>query len=195
MTCNNNQDFCVKAGETFHPTIRWATDQITSVPITAVSAAAPVVITAPGHNLTTGWPAAVIGAQGMPQINATRYPPQGADWHRVTVVSASQVAFNDESAADYTPYTSGGFLVYPTPAPLAGVAAVMNIYDTPDHSGTPVASLSSAAASITIDPVALTMTPQLQTAGVTWQLGYFKFDVTDANGVVTELMRGTLTIE
>lgn len=195
MTCNNIQDFCVKLGETFHPTLRWALSTITSVPVTGVSQAAPVVVTAPGHGLPNGWPAALVGVQGMTQINATRYPPKGEDWHKGTVMSASQVQFNDVSSTDFPAYTAGGFLVFNTPAPLAGVSAVMSIYDTADHSDAPIATLMTSNSGILVDPVAMTLTPYMQTAGLTWQVGYYKLDVTDASGAITELMRGTITLE
>lgn len=193
--CQNEQNFCVSAGATFHPSIRWATDVLTSVPITAITLATPPVITAAGHGVPNGWPVAAVSVLGMTQINATRYPPQGPDFVKSTVLSSSTLALNSVNAAGFTPYISGGFLVYNTPASLAGVAATMTIWDNPDHAGTPLATLTSAAGSIAIDPVLMTLTPKLQTAGLTWNLGYYTFDVTDASGIVTELMRGTITIQ
>lgn len=193
--CQNEQDFCVGAGATFHPTIRWATDVLWSVPVTGITQAAPPVITAPNHAAPDGWPVAVVSAGGMIQINATRYPPRGLDWQKATVLSASQLQLDGVNAADYPAYTSGGFLVYNTPADLTGVSAVMTVWDNPEHAGTPLVTLSTTGGDITIDTLLSTMTPWLQTAGLTWKLGYYTFDVTDTSGTVTELVRGTLTID
>ncbi|MDN7541948.1 hypothetical protein [Burkholderia cenocepacia] len=193
--CQNQQDFCVSAGATFHPTVRWATDVLTSVPITGITQAAPPVITAAAHGVPNGWPVAVAAAGGMIQINATRYPPQGPDWQKSTVLSSNTLALSNVSAANYSAYTSGGFLVYNTPAVLTGVTATMTIWDNPDHTGTPLATLTSTGGQIAIDTTAMTLTPKLQTAGLTWTQGYYTFDVTDASGTVTELMRGTITIQ
>ncbi|WP_322037990.1 hypothetical protein [Burkholderia cenocepacia] len=193
--CQNQQDFCVSAGATFHPTVRWATDVLTSVPITGITQAAPPVITAAAHGVPNGWPVAVVSAGGMIQINATRYPPQGPDWQKSTVLSANTLALNGVNAANYSTYSSGGFLVYNTPAVLTGATATMTIWDNPDHTGTPLATLTSTGGQIAIDTTLMTLTPKLQTAGLTWALGYYTFDVTDASGTVTELMRGTITIQ
>lgn len=192
--CGTTQDFCVAAGATFAPTIRWASDITVSVPISAITQQAGAVVTAAGHGLPNGWPCAVVSAQGMPQINATRYPPQGNDWKRSVVVSASQVQLIDVNSADFTPYTSGGFLAYSTPQDLTGVTATLTIYAAPDHTGTPLATLSSTGGTIALDNTAKTIKPQLQTAGLTWNTGYYTLDVADSGGKVTEVMRGTIVI-
>lgn len=195
MSCGFHQDFCVAAGETFRPTIRWALDTLVSVPITGITQAAPAVVTAPNHGMPDGWPCAVVAAQGMIQIDSPRYPPQGSDWVKGTVVDVDTVQLNQVSSANYSAYVSGGFLVYQQPANLAGVSAKMTIWDTPDENDTPLVVLLSSSGGVLIDPVAMTLSPVLQTAALTWGLGYFRFDVTDQNGAVTQLMTGTLTIE
>jgi hypothetical protein len=194
MACVNNQDFYVNAGATFHPTVRWGSDQLSAVPVQAIAQAAPAVITAPGHNVPPGWPVAVVSAQGMPQINATRYPPQGSDWRRATVLDAARVSLNSVNSADFTEYTTGGFLVYNAPMPLVGVAAHMAIYDNPDRTGVPIATLTTGSG-ITVDSMAMTIIPELQTAGLTWRIGYYELDMTDAAGIVTRILTGTITID
>jgi hypothetical protein len=196
MSCDcQEQDFCVALGETFRPTLRWASDTLVSVPITGITQAAPAVVTAPNHGMPNGWPCAVVAAQGMIQINASRYPPRGEDWQKGTVVDVNTVQLNRVSSADYSAYTSGGFLIYQQPQSLAGVTAKMTVWDTPEENDTPLVTLLSTSSGIIIDPVAMTLTPILQTAGLSWQIGYFRFDVTDNTGAVTQLMTGTLTIQ
>lgn len=193
MSCDE-RDFTVQSGETWHPTVRWGTGVLTTVAITAITMAAPAAITATGHGVPNGWPVAVVGVTGMTQINATRYPPQGADWHDATVPNANTIELNDVSSADYNAYASGGFVVYDTPKDLTGVSCTLTIYDNPEHTGTPLATLTSPTG-ITIETTLKTITPLLQTAALTWSLGYYRLLATELSGVVTELLRGTITIE
>ena len=190
----NERDFIVPDGETFHPTLRWGSGVYTSKPITAISKATPAVVTAAGHALPNGWPCACVGVQGMTQINATRYPPQGGDWKFGTVLTDDTVQLNEVSSADFSTYTSGGALVYDTPVSLASVSLSMPIYEAPDFSGTPLVTLSSAGGSITIDDTLKTIVPLLQTAALTWTTGYYRLEATQGS-IITELLRGIIRIE
>lgn len=194
--CTNQQDFCVAAGSTLKPVIRWATDVLSTVPITAITQAAPPTLTTSGaHGMPNGWPCAVASAGGMIQINTTRYPPAKSDWQRSNVPAANQVQLIDLDSTDFTAYTSGGALVFSTPVDLSTITSVtMKIYDVPDHSDTPLLTLTSPSG-IALDNTAKTITPLLQTAGLTWTTGYYVVDATDSAGVVTELLRGTITIQ
>lgn len=194
--CTNQQDFCVAAGATLQPVIRWATDVLTTVPISGITQAAPpVVTTATPHGMPNGWPCAVASAGGMIQVNTTRYPPTKSDWQRSANASATQVQLIDLDSTNFAAYTQGGALVFSTPVDLSTVTSVtMKIYDQPDHSGTPLLTLTSPAG-IVLDNTAKTITPQLQTAGLTWTTGYYVVDATNSSGVVTELLRGMITIQ
>ncbi len=195
MTCTCAQkDFCVQAGETWHPTVRWATGTLTTVAITAITLAAPVAITATAHGAPNGWPVAVTGVEGMVEINARRYPPQGDDWHYATVPDANTVKFNDVDSSNFTPYEEDGFVVYDTPKDLTGVNFSLAIYDNPEHAGTALATLTNPTG-ITVETTLKTITPLLQTASLAWTIGYYRLMATEASGVVTELMRGAITIE
>lgn len=195
MSCQNTQDFCVGAGETFQPILRWGSDVLTSRPITAITQAAPVVVTAVGHGIPDGWQAAVVSAKGMTQINAQNFPPVGLDWHKATVLTADTVQLNKVNSADYSAYTSGGFLVYNTPVALAGMTGVFTIRDAP-LTGTVLATLtSSPAAGLTLNDMTKQILPVLATAGLTWSVGYYDLELTDAGGKVTQLLTGTITID
>lgn len=196
MTCTCPiKDFCVQAGETWHPTIRWGTGVLTSKAITAITKSTPAVITAAAHDVPNGWPVAIVGVQGMTQINAARFPPSGNDWHYATVPDANTIVLNDVSSADYSTYDEDGHVVYDTPKDLTGCSFELTIYDNPEHDGTPLATLTSTGSDITVETTLKTITPLLQTAGVTWDIGYFRLMATESSGVVTELLRGTITIE
>ena len=188
-------DYKIFAGATWNPVFRYASSVLTSKAITGITKAAPMVVTAVGHAAPDGWPAAVVSAGGMTQANATRYPPQGLDWKAATLLTADTVAFNKVNSADFTTYTSGGFLVYYTPVDLTTVsAAVLSIYDNPEHSGTPLATLSIGSG-ITLDNTAKTITGSLATAALTWTTGYYELLLTLASGRIVQLLKGTITIE
>lgn len=193
--CANERNFCVQRGETFHPTIRWGTGTLTTKAVTAIAKAAPARITAAGHGVPNGWPVAVTGAGGMIQINAVRFPPQGDDWHAATVLDADTVALDEVSSTGFSTYDTGGFLVYDTPQTLTGVTFNFSIYDNPGLTGLALHALTSAGGTVAVNDTLKTITPRLQTAGVTWSVGYYQLLATDAGGVVTELARGTITIE
>lgn len=198
--CGQNKDWCVKAGATFYPTIRWAQKTLTAAVITAITQATPVVVTAPAHGMPNGWPAAVVGVNGMSFINSERYPPYEADLHQGTVLDVNDVAFNDVSSALWPAYISpGGSLVWYTPQPLAGVTFTMSFYSDPQMVTTPLATLTNGNG-ITVDTVGFTIVPLLQTAPLlaTWPangIAYYKLVAVDGSGIDTEIMFGTLTIE
>lgn len=189
----DRRDFKVAAGETFLPTIRWATEEVMGKAITAISQTAPAIVTAVGHGAPAGWPVAVASAKGMTQINARRYPPQASDWHAATVLTANTVKLNDVNSADFSAYTSGGFLVYNVPMSLTSVTARMIIRDAPVD-GTILATLTNLAG-ITLDLTAFTIVPRLETAGLAWTTGYYDLELTDVALTIVQLISGVITIE
>lgn len=194
MSLDNTYNFTVPAGETFQPVLHWLTAPLVSKAITAMTKAAPVAITATGHNIPDGWQAAVVSALGMTEINAIRYPPQGRDWHKATVLDANTVQLNEVSTADASTYTSGGFLVYKTPASLAGVTGVMTIRDTPETGAVLASSLLGGGITLTLNDTTKTIKPVMATTGLTWALGYYDLELTDSAGKVTQLLSGTIAI-
>jgi hypothetical protein len=194
MSCQNRQDFCVGSGETFQPILRWGSEVLISKPITAITQAAPAVVTAVGHVVPDGWRVAVVSAKGMTQINAKNFPPTGVDWQKATVLTADTVQLNKVNSADYAAYLSGGFLVYNTPVTLAGMTGVFTIRDAP-LTGTILATLTSTpAAGLTLNDTTKQILPVLATAALTWSTGYYDLELTDAGGKVTQLLTGTITI-
>lgn len=189
----NERDFDVPVGETFHPTLRWGAGVYTAKVITAISKATPAVVTAAAHGLPNGWPCAVVGVSGMTQINATRYPPAGPDWKFGTVLDADNVQLEEVSSALFSTYVSGGALVYDTPTPLVGVNVSLVICSDPQFEDVLVTLASGVG--ITIDTTLMTITPLLQTAGLAWKTGYYLVKATDSGGIVTELLRGVISIQ
>lgn len=192
MACKSEQNFCVSKGETFAPVLRWGGGVLTSKPITAIARAAPVTITAFGHGVPPGWQVAVVSAGGMAQINAKKYPPAARDWHSATVIDANTISLNDVSSASYSPYTSGGFLVYATPVDLTGMTAVMTIRAAP-LTGAVLLTLTNTSG-ITLGAVNKTITPKFETAALAWSQGFYDLELTDSAGNVTQLLTGTITV-
>lgn len=194
MSCGTERNFCVGAGETFHPVIRWGTGVLVSKPITGITQATPAVVTAIGHAVPDGWQVAIASAKGMTQINAARFPPQGSDWVRATLLTADTVSLKDIDAADFSTYTSGGFLVYSTPVSLSGATAALTIWDNPSKTGTPLVTLTDVSG-ITLNDTAKTISPVLATAGLTWDTGYYDLMMTDSGGTKTRVLTGVITID
>jgi hypothetical protein len=191
--CLERQDFCVAAGETFLPVIRWALSTLDSYPITAISQAAPAVVTMASHAIPDGWPVAIVSVQGMTQINGKHYPPLRSDMNYATRVSGTQISLNSVNSAEFNAYTSSGFVVNNTPVDMTGATALMRVYDAPQN-GTLLMTLTDLSG-ITINNTDRTIRPRIDTANLTWTTGYYDLEMTDAGGVVTQLLTGIITIE
>ena len=190
-------DLTIQKGSTFSRVLRWESAPFVYAPITAITKAAPAVITAAGHGLVSGWRAAVISAGGMRQINAKQIPPRANEMHKVTYVSATQVNMNGVNSADYTAYTSGGFLVSYTPVSLAGFSARMKIRETVE-SATALVSLVSPA-DIVLDDTNHTITITIDavaTAAYTFATGVYDLELVSGAGtpVVTRLLEGNVRV-
>lgn len=110
----------VYQGSTFTQVLRWESYTKIYKPITGITQAAPVVITAIAHGITVGWRAKVSNVIGMKEINSSEY-------YIVTDTTTDTVTINDTNAVGYTAYTSGGILEYNEPESLAGCTARMQI--------------------------------------------------------------------
>jgi len=195
MGCNIKETFCVNRGATFVKRFMWDNGVLDSTPITAITQAAPVVVTAASHGLVNGWRAAVVSAGGMVALNSQNYPPKTSDLKLITVVDANNVQFDDINSADFVAYTSGGFLISRQAVSLAGATATMNIRTAP-QAGTILKTLtSSPAAGIVLDDSAKTITVTFDTAAETWDFGYFDLEITQASAVIVEISNGTIQIE
>lgn len=194
--CAERKDFCVRSGATFNPIIRWGSKVLSSAAVTAITQGTPTVVTAPGHGVPDGWPVALVGVLGMSALNAVQYPPLTSDMHDATVLDANTLRLNGVSSAMLPAYVSGGAVVFNTPQPLAGLTFTMKLWADEMRAGTPLATLTNGSG-ITVDSVAQTIIPLLQTAGLTWgtNVAFYDLTATDGAGVVTELFTGTLTIQ
>ena len=189
-------DLQIIKGKTFGQVVRWETSPLVYRPITAITQAGPVAITAVSHGLVTGWNVAVVNAGGMRQINAKNWPLRQSDFHKATASTADVITLNDVDSEGFSTYTSGGSLVYWTPASLAGFSARMQIRATVDAADPPLVSLVSPT-DITIDDTAKTVTITITavvTAAYTFSSGVYDLEMVSGAGVVTQLLSGNVTV-
>ena len=195
MSCPS-QDLEIIEGSTFTRVVRWESNPLVYKAITGITKAGPVAITAVGHGLTEGWRSAVVSAGGMRQINAKSMPPRESEFHVVSITSSSVITFNEVNSQDYTAYTSGGSLVYWTPHDLASYTARMQVRST-DASDTVLLSLTTENAGIALDDTAKTITLTITataTAALTFTEGVYDLELVSSGGVVTKILRGTITV-
>ena len=189
-------DFTIIKGSTFSRVLRWESAPLVSTAITAVTRAAPMVITAPAHGLVSGWRVAVVSAGGIRQANSKSYPPKAQDFHKGTVVDANTISLNDVDSSNFTAYTSGGFLVSYTPVSLSGYSARMMIRLTAETADPALVSLVSPT-DIVLDDTNHTITVTITaaaTAAWTFAAGVYDLELVSGTGVVTKLLSGSITV-
>jgi hypothetical protein len=187
----------IRQGETFQRIIRWERPPFIYRAITGITKAAPVEITAPGHGLVNGWRAAVVTVGGMEEINAPHTPPRDNEFHQVTVLDVDTVTINDINSAEYSPYTSGGYLQFYTPVDLTGYTAEIDIKDR--LGGAVLMSLSTVNGRIVLDLSNKTITltiPAAATASdvLTWTKGVWDLEMKSPTGQVTTLFSGSVSV-
>lgn len=204
MTCCATSDLTIDLRETFIRTLRWGSLPFVYAPITAITAAAPPVITAAAHGVPDGWRVAVVSAGGMRQINAKYNPPRSGEFSKAAVLTANSLSINAVNAADYDAYTSGGYVQYYTPNSLAGYTARFRVWATEADAAagtTPLLSLVSGVAAplsgITLDDTAKTITLLISETDIdafTWTVGFYELDLIASDSTVTELLTGNVTV-
>lgn len=188
-------------GRTFTLDIYWESDPIIYKPITGISLdAGPPRLLVVGHGCPDGWEGAVTRVKGMTQINAENSPPDGDDYHSVTVLDVDHIEFNDVDASGFAAWLSGGFFQYNTPVNLTGYTARMKIKDR--IGGTVLASTEVADApknilAITINVSAHKMTLKITataTEAIAWKKGVYDIEMVSASGDVTLIMVGPVGV-
>lgn len=190
-----NLDLTIEQGKTFNRILRWEAGPLIYKPITAIAQAAPAPVTAVAHGMPNGWRAAIVSVLGMLQINATSSPPRLQDFRQGTVIDDDTVSFNSLNAAGFSPYISGGYLVYNTPVPLAGYSARMSIKDK--IGGTELLRLDTTNGRIALDDTASTISlviSAVDTAALALFQGVYDLELASGSGVVTALIQGSVIV-
>jgi hypothetical protein len=188
------KDLTILQGRTYSHPIKWETEPVIYKPITAITQAAPCIVTAVGHGLPDGWRAAIVSVKGMTQINASN-PPKDSEYVVAKVLTANTIELNTVNAAEYKAYTSGGYVQYNTPQDLTSYIARMSIKDK--VGGTELMALTTANSRILIDNTTKTITLEIDavdTAAITWKAGTYDLELESPSGVVTALMYGAVKV-
>lgn len=194
MSCAT-QDLIIQKGKTFSRVLRWETEPFVYKAITAITKAAPAVITATGHGVPSGWRVAVVSVQGMTEINAKNSPPRASDFRKATVVDANSISLNDINSSDFSTYTTGGWVQYYTPVTLAGYTARMQIRQSLTAPAF-LLELTTVNGRIVIDDTAKTITLTIaatDTAAIAWKTGVYDLEMVSPGGVVTQLLSGNVS--
>jgi hypothetical protein len=187
-------NLAIRQGESFKRIIRWETSPFVYKAITGIQQSAPARVTAVGHGLKTGWRAAVINVKGMRQINAQNTPPRESEFLPVTFVDVDTITFNKTSSADYSAYTSGGYLMFYTPVDMTGYTARLTIKD---RVGGAILLALVSPTNIVIDNTEHTITLDIlatATAAMTFTKGVYDLEMVSPAGVVTTIFSGNVVV-
>lgn len=196
MSCARS-NITIRKGETFSRVLRWEASPFIYSTITAITKTAPAVVTATGHGIPDGWRVAVVSAGGMTEINALNWPLKSSDFHKARVLTADTIELNDVNAADYSNYTSGGYLVSYTPVSLAGFTARMQIRASKTATDT-LFELTTENSRIELDDTEKTISLFIEatdTADLDFTTGVYDLEVVSGVSVVTRLLEGTVTVD
>lgn len=187
-------NFKVYQGSTFQEVLRWESATKTYATISAISKAAPCVITVNSGQPTppVNWRVRVTGVSGMKEINQL----SDSDYYLTSAISSNNITINTINSAAYTTYTSGGIIEWNTPVPLAGYTAKMQIREAIDSS-TVILELTTANGGIVIDTtnytIGINMT-STQTAAFTFINAVYSLELTNVGGAVQTFVNGNLSL-
>jgi hypothetical protein len=182
-------NFKIYQGSTFKEVLRWETSTKVYKAISSITKAAPIVVTAVGHGIPTGWRTKVTNVSGMKEINSAE------TYHTVTANTADSVTINAVNSLAYTDYVSGGVLEYNEPCDLTGITARMQIREK-ITSATTLIELTTENGKIVIDNTFKTITLVLSatdTSAFTFSSAVYSLEL--INGTeVTPFIFGSISL-
>jgi len=191
------QNYTIKQGETWRRVLRWEQGIFTYKPITAISQAAPVQITAVGHGVINGWRFAISNVLGMVEINAKKEPPdEQTEYHVASEVATDTLKINRLNSLGFTAYKSGGVLRYHPPVDLTGYTARMQFRKSAKDA-TILHSLTTENGGITLDNATKTITllvPKADTEGFTFTSAVYDLEMVSIGLEVYIPVSGSISI-
>lgn len=182
-------NFKMYQGSTFSELLRWESSRKIYKSITAVTQAAPCIITAAGHGVPDGWRVKVTNVVGMKEINSTD------TYNTATFVDANSIELNDINSVGYTAYTSGGILEYNEPIDLTLYTARMQLRHKVSDT-TVIDTYDTLGGKIVIDPINYTISiivDAITTATYTFSTAVYNLEL-ELAGVVTTLAEGNISL-
>jgi hypothetical protein len=183
-------NFKLYQGSTFSEVLRWEGSEKIYKNITAITKAAPVVVTATAHGVPVEWRVKFTNIAGMTELNNSDI------YHQVTETTTDTITINSINSVGYKAYTSGGIIEYNKPIDLTGFTARMQIRPKLD-SATIIESLTTENNLITLDNVKKTVTiliPATTTQNYTFSTAVYSLELVSSGGYVTPLASGTITL-
>jgi hypothetical protein len=191
MTTPAKINFKVYQGSTFSEVLRWESPTKTYKNISAITQAAPMVITTTAaHGVPPNWRVKVTNVLGMTDINSTD------NYQVVTEVTSTTLTINAINSLSYKAYVSGGVIEYNQPIDLSGYTGRMQIRSDID-SATVIAELTTANGGVLIDNTLKTITlsiPATATAGFTFTTAVYDLELVSAGSQVTQFCGGVITL-
>lgn len=182
-------NFKIVQGSTFTEVLRYESSTKVYTPITAVFKAAPMVITAAGHNILNGWRAKISNVGGMTEAN-------NLDWIIVSNVAGDNITFNSVNAAGFKDYTSGGVLEYNQPVSLSGITARMQIREKLT-STTTIQELTTENGMIVVNDTTKTIVlqiPATTTAAYTFKSAVYSLELISGTTIIP-FIHGNITLD
>lgn len=178
-------------GSTFKQVLRWESSTKVYVPITNISKSAPMVVTAPNHQIPLGWRARITNAGGTKEANAL-------DYQIATEITNDTVTFNQVNSLAFTTYTSGGILEYNKPVQLNTLTARMQIREKVT-STTIIHELTTQNSGIVFDNTYKTITltiPDTATTAFNFTNAVYLLEfVNTGSGEVYPFAKGSVSLE
>lgn len=191
MTTPVKLNLTIVQGSTFNQILRWESHTKVYVPITNITQSAPIVITAPNHNIPIGWRIKVTNVLGMKEIN------NNETYHIVTDTSNDTITINQINSIGYSEYTSGGVVEYNQPVDISTHTARMQIRSKL-KSDTILYNLTSSNNEIILDPINSTITIVLQdevTETFDFSSAVYDLELINNIGEVIKLIGGIIIVE
>ena len=183
-------NFKIYSGTSFNEVLRWESTLKAYVPITNITNSAPLVVTAPNHNIPSEWRVRFTNIAGMTELN------NAETYYQVTSTTSNTLTINTINSLAFKPYISGGIVEYNTPVNLAGYTAKMQIKDTVD-STTVITELTTENGGIVINNTTKTITLNLLgtvTSTFKFTNAYYALELISAGNQITLFCVGNITL-
>ena len=112
-------NFKIYQGATFNEVLRWESSVKVYKPITQMSKAAPLVVTAPAHGIPVEWRVKFTNILGMIELNSQD------TYHQVSEVTEDTITINAVNSLGFKSYISGGVVEYNKPVEMTYFTARM----------------------------------------------------------------------
>lgn len=191
----------IRRGRTFNAFFRLESEPLLSVGIASMSKAASCrVITDAPHGLVDGWRVAILGAQGLTDLNAKPPISKDKDYRRARVIDANTLEFNGFNTSQSSPHVAGtGFVQWFTPMSLATLVFRLAIKDR--VGGTlrmPILSSTGGSPAIFVSDSLKYIRARLEapvTEPLDWLDGVYDMEAEDTNdGTVFECFYGDVAV-